>query len=107
MNTKIRIDYYQYANNKLYIYEGKTKNVNTKDLYQLIMYYDVLVDADISVDKAIIVADTIPEDVKKLIKMKNKCKDPNDNNYNLEYQYWMNMDRPVSKLRKQQIEGIN
>lgn len=87
-HDRVRIDLYENTMNQIIIYEGKKDQTQSKDVYQLRMYWDGLVYDGIKPNKGILVASNHPDSVDKLIDIVNTMQDCNGNNYKLETKTW-------------------
>ena len=92
---KLRIDLYHCSNNYVTIYEGKKLKTSPKDVYQLRMYWDGLVYENMRPNKGILLGNSHPESVRKMIEFVNKMKDANGNNYNFELMTWEEKGIPI------------
>lgn len=84
----VRIDLYTNILNKITIYEGKKDQTTSKDVYQLRMYWDGLVYDGVKPDLGILVADTHPDSVLRMIQHVNLMKDAEGRNYNIVAKTW-------------------
>ena len=92
---KLRIDLYHCSNNYVTIYEGKKLKTSPKDVYQLRMYWDGLVYENMRPNKGVLLGNSHPESVKKMVEFVNKMKDANGNNYNFELMTWEEKGIPI------------
>lgn len=92
---KLRIDLYHCSNNYVTIYEGKKLKTSPKDVYQLRMYWDGLVYENMRPNKGILIGNSHPDSVQRMIEFVNKMKDANGNNYNFELITWDDKGIPV------------
>ena len=88
LNMKLRIDLYGFVDGKVIIFEGKKKKTTPKDVYQLRMYWDGLVFNKSIPSEGILLGETHPESVKKMLEYVNQMKDANGNNYNFSLKTW-------------------
>lgn len=80
------IDIYYKKDDKIFIVETKVTKAKIQDAYQLLMYWDGLVDAGSKPHEGILIASTISPNVHKAIESINNRCDANNNNYNLRTQ---------------------
>jgi hypothetical protein len=81
-----QIDVYYIAAGEPYCMELKIETAQVGDVYQLLMYWDGLVEEGKYPKEGILVADKIPAAVEKAIKHINKLKDGANRHYNLSAQ---------------------
>lgn len=84
-----RIDLYERTvSGDVNIYEGKYNKTDSQDVYQLMMYWDGLINENITPTCGILVADEHPEWVQNLIIQVNELTDQKGNNYNFVTSTW-------------------
>lgn len=84
--TGVKIDlYHQKPSGEIDIYEVKTGTARPIDVYQLVMYWDGLVDGGQTPSLGRIVAENAPDSVNNMIASLNNRTDARGNNYKLEF----------------------
>ena len=96
----VRIDLFELVNDKITIYEGKKNYTTSKDVYQLIMYWDGLVYDGVSPDIGILGASYHPESVKVLLESANAKLDAHGNHYHFEAKTWAEVGLDVNNFKK-------
>lgn len=74
------------------VYEGKKKQTTINDVYQLIKYWDGLVNDGYSIKEGVLIAKDHPKSVKDLVKIKNQSLDINGEEYNIKLKTWQEYD---------------
>jgi hypothetical protein len=90
IDGKVRVDLYVFESDRDYltIYEGKRKETEPQDAYQLLMYWDGCVHDGLKPNLGILIASEHPESVKKIISILNERTDSNNNPYNFKLKTW-------------------
>lgn len=83
--TGEKIDIYRKGKDCLYAYEIKIEQASTSDVYQLVKYWDGLVERGESPSRAFLIGKSSVKGLQKVIDNKNSHKDGNGNNYKLEF----------------------
>lgn len=93
-DMKLRIDLYHCSNNEITIYEGKKLKTSPKDVYQLRMYWDGLVYENMRPFTGVLLANSHPDSVRRMVEYINKMKDASGNNYNFIVKTWEELNVP-------------
>lgn len=86
------MDLFVFDGHKVTIYEAKKDNADVQAVYQLVMYWDGLVQDGKTPAQAILLASQFSDGVKHVINMFNHRKDANDNPYRISTKTWYDMD---------------
>ena len=80
----VKIDiYHKKPGRHVDVYEAKMGTSTPLDLYQLLMYWDLVTPTNITIDSGRLIADEHPESVRRLARQINKRKDAKGRKYNL------------------------
>jgi len=86
--SPVSVDLYVFDGTDIVLYEAKKDEADVQDIYQLLMYWDGLVEDGLAPTEGILIATTFSPGVQIILKVLNDSKDRKGNKYNFTTRTW-------------------